>query len=317
MFAARRVPPQHVRWHWNNASAAPTWGRSARAAFAAGCYRNEATRLLAASAMFCAESTTSLMAFLPRLMYLPACSPTLLAVSRRASEASSYPLRNWRRVRAPDCGAEMSARAAPAANPTPKAAQNFPIFIALLLLWSGIQSVQIPQKGRGLCKNILRNDECRCRERLSRGSGKSFRGTRPTAGRASIGKAAGKLLLCAQLLGLQGDQLAEVLFFEAVNVFVELIHFARPVHGAEFRSAHGAESCFLVVIVGQRLVVHGAGGFRVEREGELLFPVEGVAGVADGVVAIAGAGTVAGDVGSVGGDLIGDAPILPALLRGR
>jgi len=58
--------------------------------------------LLAASAMFCAESTTSLMAFLPRLMYLPACSPTLLAVSRRASEASSYPLRNWRRVRDDD-----------------------------------------------------------------------------------------------------------------------------------------------------------------------------------------------------------------------
>jgi hypothetical protein len=38
----------------------------------------------------------------------------------------------------------------------------------------------------------------------------------------------------------------------------------RDVHGAEFRAAHGAEFRFLVEIVWQRFVVHGAGGFRVE-----------------------------------------------------
>ena len=38
----------------------------------------------------------------------------------------------------------------------------------------------------------------------------------------------------------------------------------RDVHRAELRSAHGAEFRFLVEIVGERLVVHGASGFGIE-----------------------------------------------------
>jgi hypothetical protein len=58
------------------------------------------------------------------------------------------------------------------------------------------------------------------------------------------------------------------------------------------------------VIGRERLVVHGAGPLGVEREVELLVPVEGVAGAGEGVVAVAGAGPVAGHVGRVGGDLV-------------
>ena len=94
---------------------------------------------------------------------------------------------------------------------------------------------------------------------------------------------------------------------------LNLSTFARPVHRAELRAAHAAKGGFLVVIVWKSLVVHGTGGFRVERKGELLVPVEGVAGVRDSVVAIARAGTVTGDVGSVGGDLVGDNAILDVL----
>src|ERR1700761_6637912 len=93
-------------------------------------------------------------------------------------------------------------------------------------------------------------------------------------------------VLYGKMPGLQNDQFAQILLFKTVNLLVELVHLARPVHGAELWSAHGAEGGFLVVVIGKRLVVHGAGGFGIEREGELLLPVEGVPGVADGVVAV-------------------------------
>ena len=67
---------------------------------------------------------------------------------------------------------------------------------------------------------------------------------------------------------------------------------------------------------GQGLVVHAAGGLGVEGEPELLFPVEVVAGAGERVVAVAGAGAVAGQVGGVGGDLVGD-HALAARLRPR
>src|SRR5579863_3306591 len=38
------------------------------------------------------------------------------------------------------------------------------------------------------------------------------------------------------------------------------------VHGAEFGPTHGAELGFLVKVVGERFVVHGLGGFGVERK---------------------------------------------------
>src|SRR6202035_4418340 len=82
------------------------------------------------------------------------------------------------------------------------------------------------------------------------------------------------------------------------------------VHGAEFGTAHGAELGFLVEVVGQVFVVHGLGGGGVEGKLELLVPVEEEAGVAEGVVAITCARTVAGDVGGVGCDFVSDHALL-------
>src|SRR5205814_7646371 len=61
-------------------------------------------------------------------------------------------------------------------------------------------------------------------------------------------------------------------------------------HRAELRPAHGAELCRLEGVVRQRLVVLALRGAGIEREPELLAPVEGVAGTAQGVVAVAGRG---------------------------
>src|SRR5262249_58607497 len=77
-------------------------------------------------------------------------------------------------------------------------------------------------------------------------------------------------------------------------------------HGAELRAAHGAEFGALEVLGGQTRVVHGPGGLRVERQGELLLPIEGIAGPRQGVIPVAGARTLTGDVRGVGGDLVGD-----------
>ncbi len=63
--------------------------------------------------------------------------------------------------------------------------------------------------------------------------------------------------------------------------------------------------------------MHAARGFGVERESELLVPVEGVAGVRDGVVAVACAGAMAGNISRVGGDLVGDDAVLDVLFVGQ
>src|SRR5579872_3942877 len=97
-------------------------------------------------------------------------------------------------------------------------------------------------------------------------------------------------------------------------LLVVLIHFGRIVHRAEFGAAHGAEGGFFVVVVGQSFVVHGAGGFGIERECELFLPIEFVAGIAEGVVTVAGAGASTGDVGGVGGNLVGDDAIFHIFL---
>ena len=52
--------------------------------------------------------------------------------------------------------------------------------------------------------------------------------------------------------------------------------------------------------------MHGTRPFRVEGKVELLVPIEEEAGVGEGVVAVAGSGAVAGDIGGVGGNLVGD-----------
>ena len=80
-------------------------------------------------------------------------------------------------------------------------------------------------------------------------------------------------------------------------------------HRAELGAAHRAELRVLEGLVRESLVVHRLGGLRVEGERELLLPVEGVAGAGEGVVPVAGAGTVAGHVGRVGGDPVGHDPL--------
>src|SRR5260370_26660761 len=99
-----------------------------------------------------------------------------------------------------------------------------------------------------------------------------------------------------------------------MHLLVVLIHFARIIHRAEFRTTHGAESCFFIVIVGQSFIVHGARRFGIKRQRELLFPVERVAGVAKGIITILSTGTMTGDVGSVRGNLVGDDAVLHVFL---
>src|SRR5579863_2151144 len=95
-----------------------------------------------------------------------------------------------------------------------------------------------------------------------------------------------------------------------MRLLVVLVHFGRIIHRAEFGAAHGAEGGFFVGLVGQSLVVHRAGGLGIQRQRELFLPVKFVAGVAEGVVAVAGAGASAGDVGGVGGNFVGDDAVL-------
>src|ERR1700729_2065941 len=77
-------------------------------------------------------------------------------------------------------------------------------------------------------------------------------------------------------------QLRIIFLLDPMYLLVVLVYLRRVIHRAEFWAAHGAEGCFFVVVVGQSFVVHGAGGFGIEGERELLLPVEFVAGVAEG-----------------------------------
>lgn len=56
----------------------------------------------------------------------------------------------------------------------------------------------------------------------------------------------------------------------------------------------------------QRLVVQGGRRRRVQRQVELVVPAELKAGLGEGVVAEPRAGVTFGQVGGVGGDLVGD-----------
>src|SRR5215207_3851425 len=85
-----------------------------------------------------------------------------------------------------------------------------------------------------------------------------------------------------------------------------LVDRASVVHRAELRTAHRAELGALEVLGRQRLVVVFASALRIERELELLVPVEAVTGPGERVVAIGGTGPPARDVGGVRGDLVGD-----------
>ena len=92
--------------------------------------------------------------------------------------------------------------------------------------------------------------------------------------------------------------------------FGEFGGFGGVVHGAKLGTTHGTEGGVFEAFFGKGFVVHGLGGFGVQRKGELFAPIEVEAGAGEFVVAVTGTFTVAGDVGSVGGDLIGDDALL-------
>ena len=56
------------------------------------------------------------------------------------------------------------------------------------------------------------------------------------------------------------------------------------------------------------------GGFGIEREIELIFPAKFEARLTNSVVAVLRAGMALGQVGGVGGDLVGDDTVLHILL---
>src|SRR5580698_8123947 len=91
-----------------------------------------------------------------------------------------------------------------------------------------------------------------------------------------------------------------------MHLLVILVHLAGVVHRAELRPAHGAEGCRLVSLFGQSLVMHGARRLRIKRKFKLFFPIELVAGVAQGIVAVARSGPLAGDVSGMSCDLVSD-----------
>src|SRR5690606_38649283 len=69
--------------------------------------------------------------------------------------------------------------------------------------------------------------------------------------------------------------------------------------------------------LGQRLVVEGTRGVRVQAQVELVLPAELEARLGQGVVADLRAGVTLGQVRGVGGDLVGDDAGLHVILVGQ
>src|SRR5580704_6554530 len=97
-------------------------------------------------------------------------------------------------------------------------------------------------------------------------------------------------------------------FLLAVFLVQPLVYLGdlRRVHRTELRPTHRAELRFLVKIIRQCLIMHGPGGFGVQRKLELFVPVEKKTRVAERVVAVARAGTVTRDVCGVRCDFVGN-----------
>ena len=86
-----------------------------------------------------------------------------------------------------------------------------------------------------------------------------------------------------------------------------LEHFFKPLkigigdlrlHRAVLGTTHRAELRLLVDVGGQSFIVIFLGPLRIERQLKLLVPVEGVAGPAELIVAVAGTRTMTGDISS-------------------
>src|SRR5260370_13519652 len=85
-------------------------------------------------------------------------------------------------------------------------------------------------------------------------------------------------------------------------------YLMRNAHGAEFRSAHGAEMSDFVPFLWHRLVMKGAGLVGVQLEIKLVLPPEIEARPRDRIVAIAGTRVTFCQIGGMRGDLVSDHP---------
>src|SRR4030095_11205163 len=88
-------------------------------------------------------------------------------------------------------------------------------------------------------------------------------------------------------------------------------------HRAEFGAAHGAEMGGLGAFGGQGLVVIFLGGVGIERQVELVAPAEFEPGFRQRIVADLGGGVALGEVGGVGGELVGDDADLDVVAVGQ
>src|SRR5574343_94481 len=97
----------------------------------------------------------------------------------------------------------------------------------------------------------------------------------------------------------------------------EFTHILRDLHRAEMRPAHRAEVGDLGRFLGQRFVVEFTRLVRVETEVELVVPAELKARLGQRVVTDLGAGVSLGQVGGMGGELVGDDAFLDVILVGQ
>src|SRR5256886_12392974 len=95
-----------------------------------------------------------------------------------------------------------------------------------------------------------------------------------------------------------------------MHLLVVIVHLLRIIHRAKLWSAHGAESRFFVVIVWQSFIVHGARGLGIERERELLIPIELVVGITESIIAIPCAGAMPRDIRRMRSNLVRDNSVL-------
>ena len=88
-------------------------------------------------------------------------------------------------------------------------------------------------------------------------------------------------------------------------------------HTAELGPAHAAEVGGFEAGLGQRLVVVFLSQLGVERQVEMVLPAELEPGLAQDVIAVPGARVTLGQVGGMGGDLVGDDAVPHVLLVGQ
>src|SRR5579883_880811 len=115
-------------------------------------------------------------------------------------------------------------------------------------------------------------------------------------------------------LAAAGFELVAHLLHALLGIVADVL---RDPHGAELRPAHRAEVRRLVRVLGQGLVVELLRGRRIERQVELVDPAELEARLGERIVAQPRRGMALGEIGGVGGDLVGDHADLDVVAVGQ